>query len=327
MGNEAKPFLSKTNPLNISQSEAEHFSLKYLLPHYWPTLLLLLLSFLLSFMPNVIRVILGNIVGKLIFLTNSKRRNIVITNLSLCFKSKSQIQINNLCKAYFIYLGRAFIDMSLLWWRSNSFLQNNCEVFNKDYLDEELSKNKGVILLVAHSVFLDFGGRSLSGYPMISIYKPFRNKLLNWIIGSARSRKVDNIIVYPRDNFSFGKIIKALKKKSIFYYFGDEDLGKDNSVFSKFFDEKKSTLVSISKISELSNCSVLPCINYYCPISKRYITYIGKPLENFPSNDKQKDADTINIALEKIISRDLEQYMWSLRLFQTRPDGKSYPYK
>ena len=45
------------------------------------------------------------------------------------------------------------------------------------------------------------------------------------------------------------------------------------------------------------------------------------------SNDKQKDANTINIALEEIISRDLEQYMWSLRLFQTRPDGKSYPYK
>ena len=52
MGNEAKPFLSKTNPLNISKSDGEHFSLKYLLPYYWPTWLLLLLSFLLSFMPN-----------------------------------------------------------------------------------------------------------------------------------------------------------------------------------------------------------------------------------------------------------------------------------
>jgi len=327
MGNEAKPFLSKTNPLNISKSNGEHFSFKYLLPHYWPTWLLLFLSFLLSFMPNIIRVMLGNIVGKLIFLTNSKRRNIVTTNLVLCFKSKSKIEISNLCKAYFAYLGRAFIDMSLLWWRSNSFLQKNCEVFNKNYLDEELSKNKGVILLVAHSVFLDFGGRSLSGYPIISMYKPFRNKLLNWIIGSARSRKTDNIIVYPRDNFSFRKIIKALKRKAIFYYFGDEDLGKDNAVFSKFFDEKKSTLISISKISELSHCSVMPCINYYCPISKKYITYIGKPLENFPSNDKQKDANTINSGLEEIISRDLEQYMWSLRLFQTRPDGKSYPYQ
>ena len=71
----------------------------------------------------------------------------------------------------------------------------------------------------------------------------------------------------------------------------------------------------------------MPCINYYCPISKKYITYIGKPLENFPSNDKQKDANTINSGLEEIISRDLEQYMWSLRLFQTRPDGKSYPYQ
>ena len=327
MGNEAKPFLSKTNPLNISKSDGEHFSLKYLLPHYWPTWLLLILSFLIAFMPNIIRVILGNIVGKIIFLMNSKRRSIVMTNLSLCFKSKTKTEISNICKAYFFYLGRAFVDMSLLWWRSNPFLQKNCEISNQEYIDKVLSKNKGIILLVAHSVFLDFGGRSLSRYPMVSMYKPFRNKLLNWVIGSARSRKTDNIIVYPRDNFPFRKIIKALRKKAIFYYLGDEDLGKDNSVFSKFFDEKKSTLISISKISKLSSCVVMPCVNYYCPISKKYKTYIGEPLDDFPSNDKQKDADTINIALQKVISRDLEQYMWSLRLFQTRPDGKSYPYK
>ena len=74
MGNKAKPFLSKTNPLNISKNDGEHFSLKYLLPYYWPTWLLLLLSFLLSFMPNAIRAILGNIVGKIILLTNSKKK-------------------------------------------------------------------------------------------------------------------------------------------------------------------------------------------------------------------------------------------------------------
>lgn len=322
----SKPFLSKNNPLNISQNEAESFSLIYLLPNYWFTWLLIFFSFFITFMPHMFRKILGAIIGVVIMLTNSKRKNIVITNLTLCFKNKSKNQINSICKSYFIYLGQAFIDLPLLWWRSNSYLQKKCEVINKKYIEQELSKNKGVILLAAHSVSLDFGGRSLSDYPIISMYKPFRNKLLNWFIGSSRSKASDNVVVYPRDNFSFRKVIKALKNGVIFYYLADEDLGTENSVFEKLFDETKSTLVSISKVSSLSNSTVLPCINHYCPSSKKYITYIGEPLKNFPSDSLQKDANTINIALEEIISRNLEQYMWSLRLFQTRPGDKKYPY-
>ncbi|MBT7236469.1 MAG: lysophospholipid acyltransferase family protein [Gammaproteobacteria bacterium] len=327
MQHQEKPFLSKKNPLNLKQKESECFSLMYVLPNYWLTWLLMLFSFLLTFVPQVIRNILGDVVGKIIMFTNSKRRNIVIINLSLCFKDKSKNEINNLCKSYFSYLGRAFIDLPLLWWRSNKTLQDSCQIINKHHIEEELSKGKGVILLAAHSVSLDFGGRSLSEFPIISMYKPFRNKLLNWFIGRSRSKETDNVVVYPRDNFPFRKVIKALKNGVVFYYLADEDLGIENSVFENFFDEKKSTLTSISKISSLSNASVLPCINHYCQESKKYITYIGEPLKNFPSNNLQKDANTINIALEKIILRDIEQYMWSLRLFQTRPAGKRYPYQ
>ena len=91
MGNKAKPFLSKTNPLNISKNDGEHFSLKYLLPYYWPTWLLLLLSFLLSFMPNAIRAILGNIVGKIILLTNSKKKIIALDGFNLEIISQESI--------------------------------------------------------------------------------------------------------------------------------------------------------------------------------------------------------------------------------------------
>ena len=326
MDHRSKPFLSKNNPLGLSQNNAESFTLLYLLPNYWFTWLLILLSFFLTFMPHKFRKILGSITGILIMHSNNKRKNIVITNLTLCFKNKSKKYINNICKSYFRYLGQAFIDLPLLWWRSNQSLQKSCEVINKDYIEDELSKNKGVILLAAHSVSLDFGGRSLSKYPIISMYKPFRNKLLNWFVGSSRSKISDNVVVYPRDNFPFRKVIKALKSGTVFYYLADEDLGRENSVFQNFFDEKKSTLISISKISSLSNAKVFPCINHYCPVSKKYITYIGKPLHNLPSNNPLEDAKIINSALEEIISRDLEQYMWSLRLFQTRPSEKKYPY-
>tara|TARA_B100000427_G_scaffold240564_1_gene203473 strand:- start:372 stop:1355 length:984 start_codon:yes stop_codon:yes gene_type:complete len=323
----AKPFLSKNNPLNMSIDDGEKFSLNYLLPTYWFTWLIIFFSFILSHSPNFLRSFLGILVGNTIYHFNNKRRNISKKNLSLCFKKMSSQDLNNLSKAYFLYLGKTFMDLPLLWWRSNLSLQSRCQIINSEYIDNELSKNKGVILLTAHTVSLDFGGRSLSKYPIISMYKPFRNKLLNWFIGKSRSKITDNVVVFPRDNFSFKKIIRALKSQNIFYYVADEDLGKDNSVFEYFFDEPKSTLISISKIASLSKASVLPCINHYCPITKKYITFIDKPISDFSENDMKKNAKLINRALEKNIKRDLEQYMWSLRLFQTRPDDRKYPYE
>ena len=149
-------------------------------------------------------------------------------NLSLCFKSKTEAELKKIHNEYFKNLGNTIIDMPSLWWRSDKSLQNNCEIINKHFIDNELSKGKGVILLTPHTVSLDFGGRSISRYPIISIYKPFRNKLLNWFVGRSRSKDTDNSIVYPRDNLSFKKIIKALKTPIVFYN-GDEEHVEKNT--------------------------------------------------------------------------------------------------
>ena len=109
-------------------------------------------------------------------------------NLSLCFKSKTEAELKKIHNEYFKNLGNTIIDMPSLWWRSDKSLQNNCEIINEHYIDNELSKGKGVILLTPHTVSLDFGGRSISRYPIISIYKPFRNKLLNWFVGKASKK-------------------------------------------------------------------------------------------------------------------------------------------
>ena len=326
MDNRPKAFLSKKNPLNINLRMAESFSYAYLMPQYWFSWVLIFFSFILIYLPKKIRLNIGSLLGIFIRVSNSKRSSIVMTNLSLCFKSMSNKERKIIHDNYFKNLGKTIIDIPSLWWKSDKSLQKTCEIINGKYIDNELSKGRGVILLTPHTVSLDFGGRSISRYPIISIYKPFRNKLLNWFIGKSRSKKTDNVVVYPRENFSFKKIIKALKSPVIFYYIADEDLGTQNSEFADFFNEKKSTLVSIRKVSKLSNACVIPCINLYCGVSNKYFTYVDEPLEFSSVDDPKKDALIINQALEKLISRDLSQYMWSLRLFQTRPNGQSYPY-
>lgn len=327
MTDKAKPFLSENNPLNMETYKGEGFSYKYFFPQYWLGWIIILLSFILTYLPKIFRDSIGTFLGFFIYKTNHKRKKIVQKNLALCFKEKSQTEIDKITKEYFKNLGKSYLNIPVLWWKTNKKLQEICSLENVQYINNELQKKRSVILFTAHTVTLDFGGRSISSFPIISMYKPFRNELLNWFIGRSRSKSTDNVVVFPREKFIFKNIIRALKKPLVFYYLADEDLGQKDSVFVSFFDETKATLTSIGKLSSLTNAAVIPCINLYDQKSNSYKTYIDKPLENFPSGNNEADARLINQRLENLISKDLSQYMWSLRLFQTRPEGKTYPYR
>ena len=93
--------------------------------------------------------------------------------------------IENMTFKYFSNLGRTFTDFPILWWKKDEAVQKIIEVKGIENISHELAKGK-VIALTAHSVSLDFAGRSLSKYPIISMYKPFRNDLINWFVGRSR---------------------------------------------------------------------------------------------------------------------------------------------
>ena len=59
-----------------------------------------------------------------------------------------------------------------------------------------------------------------------------------------------------------------MKKPSVFYFLADEDISVEDSIFSDFFDTKKTALKSVSKISKITQSKVLPCV---CTYSKHRI--------------------------------------------------------
>ena len=221
MDTKAKPFLSKNNPLKVELENRENFSFRYLLPYYWFSWVIIFLSFLLIYLPKPLRRFVGSSTGFFIKHSNAKRSHIVMTNLSLCFKSKTREQLNKIHDEYFKNLGNTIIDIPSLWWRSDRSLQKDCEIINDHYIDNELSKGKGVILLTPHTVSLDFGGRSISRYPIISMYKPFRNKLLNGCANITGGGLADNIKrVIPNNltaEINLKKILNNLIKYIVLY--------------------------------------------------------------------------------------------------------------
>ena len=132
MDNKPKPFLSNKNPLGADQKIGENFSLNYLLPQYWFSWILISFSYILVFMPKSFRFFIGSSLGTFIRISNPKR-SIVMTNLSLCFKTMSSVERKRIHDRYFKNLGKAIIDLPSLWWRSDDFLQKRCDVINSSY--------------------------------------------------------------------------------------------------------------------------------------------------------------------------------------------------
>lgn len=316
-----RAFISKNNPFNENPLTGEKFSLNYLLPKYWFVWIFIFFTLPIAYLPTKIRSFLGTALGKFLFKFSKSKREIAKINLSTTFKDLDHIGIQKQTKLFFKYLGHMYINLPLLWWRSDTYLQKLINKSDLHLIDEILEKKQSVILLAPHTLSLDFGGRALSAFNLLSIYKPFKNNLMNWFIGKSRSKPTDKVIVYPRTNNSFKQIIKKMKQPSVLYLLADEDISLDDSVFTKFFDTQKSSLKSISKLAKLTKSKVLPCTCTYDINKNNFFFKVFPELDDFPSGDIVDDCSKVNHCLQQQILFDIPQYMWTLRIYKHRPDG------
>jgi lauroyl/myristoyl acyltransferase len=90
---------------------------------------------------------------------------------------------------------------------------------------------------------------------------------------------------------------------------------------------KTATITALPRLCRMSGARVLPFTTIYDPESGCYTARIFPPLEAFPGEDEVEDAARMNRELEKLIRLAPSQYMWSMRIFQTRPGGALPPYR
>jgi lauroyl-KDO2-lipid IV(A) myristoyltransferase len=144
-----------------------------------------------------------------------------------------------------------------------------------------------------------------------TVYDYFMNKM-RLIFGGK---------VYER-GAGLKSIIRVLKGGEHTFFLPDEDLGRANSVFVDFFATKKSTLMTLSKLSKLSGAIVVPILSRYNESNDKYELVFSKLLDNYPSGDDVADAARMNKSIEELVVSSKEQYMWFLKYYKTRPEDE-----
>ncbi len=299
------------------------FTALLLHPKLIPTWIGLGVFYLISFLSVSIRHALGRKIGNF-FYKNPWRRNTVDSNLKIAFPELNPRELQDLAQKNMQWYGCALIDYSLMFFASRKRLSKVLEIQGDEYIEQAMQNKQNVIILLAHSMMLEFAPAALGvKYDIFGSYKTSKNAVMDWIIAKSRCRYASMVVA--RDE-GLRKLVKSMSPDRLMVFLPDEDLGLENSVFVPFFSRQKSTLTTTARLAKMGKAVALPTFTYYDKDKRKYVAKILKPLENYPSTDAAADAENMNQALEALIREHPEQYMWTMKWYKTRPEGEAAVY-
>ncbi|AGA32130.1 Lipid A biosynthesis (KDO) 2-(lauroyl)-lipid IVA acyltransferase [Thioalkalivibrio nitratireducens DSM 14787] len=298
---------------------------RHFLPRHWGSWLGLGLLWLLHQLP---RPFLRGLVPGLAWLLrrgSAKRRHFATLNLSWCFPALTPEQREHLLREHYRFAAQGMLDYGMLWFGSAATHAARIRVVGHEHYLRLQARQVPVIVLSPHSIALDHGGLRMSQlHNGVSFAKQLRNPVVEWINHRTRTRYSAQI--YSREQ-GLRPAIRQMRQGRNFYYLPDEDLGAEGAVFVDFLGVSKATLTSLGRLARVTGAAVVPSFAWYDRAEDQYVVTLSPALENFPSGDDRADARAMNAAIEKAVRERPAQYLWTMRLFQTRPGGAPNPYR
>ena len=165
------------------------FRAELLHPKHWPTWFALGIYFLFSLLPMPVIDWAGGRLGEYAAKRNRKRFNIARVNLSLCFPDRDEAAIDAMVLDHFRAQLRGAMHLFIVWWRPVFMVRRKIIREGFEQIDHYRDQGKQVIVLLCHSVGLDFAVASVSmDYNTNGPYKPMRNEVIDFMFTHGRSR-------------------------------------------------------------------------------------------------------------------------------------------
>ena len=283
--------------------------------------LLLALMWLLQTLPLPLLAALGRGLGWMLYPLAAQRRRVALRNLELCFPDWPEDRRRRLAREHFQWLGRSFLERSLLWFAPAERLKKIIHVEGDVTLAER--SDRPVMWLVPHFMGLDVAGVAVLLFQnqyACSMYQQQSNPVMDSIIRKGRLRFGEKAEIFPRSDKAL-PLIRAIRKGHAFFNLPDMDFGERDAAFVPFFGVPAATLLAPSRMARALNMVVQPVVAEMLPGGQGYRVRFGEPFTTFPSDDPVADTTAMNRWIEDEIRSNPAQYLWVHKRFKTRPGG------
>jgi KDO2-lipid IV(A) lauroyltransferase len=279
--------------------------------------------YFLNTLPLSMNHAIGDALGWIAYHLPIDRKKVVDINLKLCFPNLSEQKLKQLALKHWQLFGRSITERGYLWLGSEAQIEKLVQVKS----DIDMTDGKSRLFFSMHLLGIEAGLIGISLYlnkrglqSPITLYIKMKNDFFDQKIKHWRERFGGRMILRQQNA---REMIRAIRSNQAVAISPDMDLGIQDSVFVPFFGVPTCTVTSISRMAKIVQTEVCPVITTLNPDGKSYTVHIGKPLENFPTDDEVADTLRLNQFFEAQIIPRPEEYYWVHKRFKNRPEGQA----
>lgn len=284
---------------------------------------------LMALLPRPLARAMGIAIGAVVYLFFGRLRRVGKRNLQIAFPEKTQRERNQLLRGMYLSLGRLLAEFCLFPRYTRQNVSNVAVYHGFENFEVAEQARNGVLLLTGHVGGWEVGSfvHSLYGHPMNIVVRPLDNPYLNRMAESFRSRFGNRLL--PKQDFARG-LLAAMRRGETVGILMDTNMTPPQGDFVPFFGVPACTATGLARVAMKTGAAVVPAFTVWDDKLRKYRVLFEPAIKlvNTGNHDADVLANTalFNKAIEDIIRRYPDQWLWVHRRWKTRPAGEAALY-
>jgi Kdo2-lipid IVA lauroyltransferase/acyltransferase len=276
----------------------------------------------LSVLPLQMLHALGVVLGWIAFLASPGHRKRLRENVPTGLPGRDRILRQAIGES-----GKQVLELAWVWTRSPAQLMARVCTANPEVLDAALSEDRAVLMLTPHLGCFEVIAQSYmasaagKARPMLALYRMPRKAALRPLFEQARMRS--GLLLAPADLHGVRLMLRALRNRGVVGLLPDQVPSGGEGVWAPFFGRPAFTMTLPARLALANDARVLLVYAERLPGGGGYRIH-WVPFEGRLGGDAAADAAQLNGALEALILRHPEQYLWSYNRYKV-PAGIAPP--
>lgn len=287
---------------------------------------------LFSSLPRDAALKVGAGLGELFYLGDRRDRRVAMFNLGMAFPEKSLAERRRILRASCRNLGRLAAEFCQLPQLTADQLPSLITWPDRAYWDGELEKvrHTGAIILTGHfgSWELLAYAHALLGHPVTLVQRPMHNRVFDAAINAVRTGAGTRTI---SKRAAAKEALRVLKEHGLLAIPADQNQVFSYGVFVDFFGVPACTTTGPARLAMLTGAPIHPIFLVREGESGHHRVEVLPRIELVATGNREADirANTqrCTAAIETIIRRYPEQWIWFHKRWKTRPLGEPKLYR
>lgn len=287
-----------------------------------------LLVKLFARLPLCLLRVLGNLLGRFMWLLNGRAAKITRENIRLCFPELTPAEQVALAKQSLQETAKTAMEAGAIWRNSWAWLDD--KIVTKegdDVLRSKLAQGKGVLVLAPHHGNWEVVAPYLASVAnLTAMYQPLENPKMDELVLAGRSKL--NISMAPTNRKGVMMLFKALQGGTIVGILPDQVPAKDaGGEVAPFMGQPALTMTLVHGLVQRTGCAVCSCYAERVDGGFKMVVMEADPA--IYSEDLQASVAGLNASVAACVKRAPAQYQWEYKRFRRLPPEypKCYQFK